>query len=85
MGIKDTFNSVIVTICFALWIIPLGAFIKLSQEEQVCNGRRAICLCSIHFAKHKTSGGQKFIITNPDANKEAQSGGAGYDFLAFDV
>ncbi len=33
------------------WIVPLGAFIEAAQERQICNGRRAVCLCSDYLKK----------------------------------
>lgn len=46
--------SLTVLAIFFIWILPLGAFIKPSQEKKVCNGQRAICLCShLIIAKQK--------------------------------
>ncbi|MCA9398792.1 MAG: hypothetical protein KC618_03500 [Candidatus Omnitrophica bacterium] len=46
-------TQIIILICFVTWIVPLGAFIKPSQEDEMCNGRRSICLCTHFLAKHK--------------------------------
>ena len=34
-------------ISFILWILPLGFFIKPSQEKFACDGQRAICMCQV--------------------------------------
>ncbi len=40
---------------FFLWLLPLGFFIKSSQEKIVCNGQRAICMCHMVLIKtHST-------------------------------
>ncbi len=48
----------ITALLFLIWILPLGIFIKPSQEKLACNGQRAICLCSHLMAKQlaKTTG-----------------------------
>lgn len=38
-------KSIFILIAFVLWIVPLGAFIRASDEKKVCGGQRAICLC----------------------------------------
>ena len=74
--------SAIVFLVFFIWILPLGVFIKPSQEEKACNGRRAICLCSHLIAKQKGAHVAKIMLTNPGVNKEGSpSGGAGHDYL----
>ncbi len=40
------FVSFFTIIVFFLWLLPLGVFIKASQEKIACGGKRAICLCS---------------------------------------
>ncbi len=74
---------VIILLCFFIWILPLGAFIRVTDEQEVCGGQRAICLCSHHLAKNKSSSHGKVVIVNPGGvNKEAGSaGGPGHDFL----
>ncbi len=44
--------SLLVSILFFIWILPLGAFIAPEKEEAACNGQRGICLCSHLIAKH---------------------------------
>ena len=36
-----------------MWIFPLGVYIKVAQEANLCGGRRAICLCTQAMAKMK--------------------------------
>lgn len=37
--------SILISILFFIWILPLGVFIEPSQEQIACGGQRAICLC----------------------------------------
>jgi hypothetical protein len=68
-----------ILISFCLWIIPLGAFIRLSDEGKICGGQRAICLC--HFAPAKKMDLAKKISVSSNASKEKDSTG-GQHFLA---
>lgn len=70
---------------FFIWILPLGYFIKPSQEKIACDGQRAICLCSQKQAKTKSSPISGYgLKASSDANKEtsASGGGAGHYYLA---
>ena len=70
--------SSLLVIFFILWILPLGYFIKPSQEKTVCDGQRAMCMCSVHFAHKSPSNTLGGISTaNPNGNKEAPSNGGG--------
>ena len=40
------FTTILLLFSFLMWIVPLGAYIQPSQEQKVCNGQRAICLCT---------------------------------------
>jgi hypothetical protein len=65
-------------VLFFIWLLPLGIFIKPSQEKVACDGQRAICMCSVHFAHKSPSNPLGGIATaNPNANKEAPSNGGG--------
>lgn len=44
-------TSIIIIICFSVWLFPLGAYIQPAEEAKVCNGRRAICLCTQMMAQ----------------------------------
>ncbi len=43
--------SIAIVAIFLLWLLPLGIFIKPSQEKILCGGQRAVCLCSGKVAK----------------------------------
>jgi hypothetical protein len=38
--------SLILLVVFFSWIVPIGVFIAPSKEKLLCDGQRAICLCS---------------------------------------
>ena len=68
--------SSLLVVFFILWILPLGYFIKPSQEKTVCDGQRAMCMCSVHIAHKSPSNTLGGISTaNPNGNKEAPSNG----------
>jgi hypothetical protein len=68
--------SSLLVVFFILWILPLGYFIKPSQEKTVCDGQRAMCMCSVHFVHKSPSNPLSGISTaNPNGNKEAPSNG----------
>lgn len=63
---------------FFIWILPLGFFIKPSQEKIACDGQRAICLCSTTQAKVKSNAVEGFgLKANSGTNKEANASGGG--------
>lgn len=68
---------------FIIWILPLGFFIKPSQEKKVCNGQRAICLCSKFLAKSSGQWTDKILLKNgTNTNKEASGfGGTSQNYL----
>lgn len=69
---------------FFIWILPLGVFIKPSQEKKVCNGQRAICLCSHLIAKRVAKDASKTIYKGGGgAGQKEQSGpgGASHHYL----
>ncbi len=71
----------ITALVFLIWILPLGIFIKPSQEKVACNGQRAICLCTHRLGKPVAkSAAYKGIGAAQKKHNEA--GGAGLDFLA---
>ena len=73
----------LITILFFIWILPLGFFIKPSQEKLACNGQRAICLCSHTLAKEKAEDKGRFNYKAPtNGQKEANaSGGASHHYV----
>jgi hypothetical protein len=36
---------------FILWVLPLGYFIKPSQEKSICDGQRGLCMCHVFIPK----------------------------------
>lgn len=37
--------SLLTALMLFIWILPLGVFIKPSQEKSACGGLRAVCMC----------------------------------------
>ncbi len=77
--------SALTALLFFIWILPLGIFIKPSQEKIACDGQRAICLCShTKVAKAQSKPIEGFgLKANSNGNKESNaSGGAGHYYLA---
>lgn len=71
---------------FFVWLLPLGIFIKPSQEKIACGGQRAICLCSHQQAKLKANPVEGYGFQNPSGvNKEANASGGGvhYHFAVY--
>jgi hypothetical protein len=80
--------SLMVTSIFFIWLLPLGVFIKPTQEKLACGGKRAVCMCSATDPKssQKPIEGIQFKANNAASQKEApSSGGAGHYFLAMDL
>lgn len=60
------FLTLCVCAAFLLWIFPLGIYIKVAQEANLCGGRRAICLCTqALIKKHQAIDGIAFVATAP--------------------
>jgi hypothetical protein len=80
-------SSIVTILCFFLWILPLGAFIKPSQEDTACGGKRAfhMCMCSMGMGKIRPSEStQKISFANAsDFGHQGKSsaGASGDDFL----
>jgi len=57
--------------------LPLGIFIKPSQEKVVCDGQRAICMCHAFVPKASASAVEPGINlkAGTSSNKENPSGG----------
>jgi len=66
--------SIFTGILFFVWILPLGAFIKPSDEKKACNGKRAICLCSHLFAKQTAKYAGKTLLKNASSAGESSNG-----------
>ncbi len=75
----------VVTICVFAWLMPLGAFIKPSQEGVVCGGKRAfhMCCCLGKLSSaHSTKPGINSASGFNENAKSSTSGGE--DFLPAD-
>jgi len=68
---------------FFIWILPLGVFIKPSQEKLACNGQRLICLCSLKGKMRQKNGG-KILFQNASGphKEEGSPGGASHYFVS---
>lgn len=75
--------SFFTVLLFFIWILPLGVFIKPSQEKQACDGQRAICLCSHLLAKQAAKAAGKILLKNgaSSSTQKESSGGVSHDFL----
>jgi hypothetical protein len=72
-------GSSIVVFCVFVWLLPLGAFIKPTQEKKACDGRRAFHMCSMMSGKTSAEpSSEKVSISNSSGfNENAQSQGSG--------
>lgn len=66
-----------------VWILPLGAFIKPSQEKTACGGNRAFHMCSMGMGKLSADSSSKASFKNVTAaERHAKSSAAGEnDFI----
>ena len=72
---------------FFIWLLPLGIFIKPSQEKVACDGQRAICMCSVHFNKKAPSTPGKVMLAcaAQGASKEAPSSGSASNYFLSNI
>lgn len=79
-------SSFIALACFCLWILPLGAFIKPSQEGTACGGKRAFHMCSMEMGKARPpESSQKISFTNASGfghQGKSSASTSGDDFVA---
>lgn len=69
-----------------LWVLPLGAFIRPSQEKTVCGGKRAFHMCSSMSGASVSTAPSTEAVSYTNASSEAQkgarsAGGASEDLL----
>ncbi len=79
------FVCTLTLLLFFIWILPLGFFIKPSQEKQVCGGQRAICLCHVATAKPQDRPLEGVSLkgsTDHNAKRSPANGGINYFTLA---
>lgn len=79
--------SAFVSLTIFLWILPLGNFIKPSQEKVVCDGQRAFHMCSMGNLVDSESEDSRVKFTNPGnvTEKAKTSGSAGTQLLPQNV
>jgi len=65
-----------------LWLLPLGAFIKPSQERIACDGKRPFHMCQMMAGKAERPTTSKIAISNNSSTgHEAKSSASGGDDL----
>jgi len=60
---------------FTIWILPLGAFIRPDQESRVCDGQRAICLCTQKMKEARPATPLDTVWQLPAGNANKDSSG----------
>jgi hypothetical protein len=77
------------TVCFCVWLLPLGAFIKGSMEKIACNGQRAFHMCTHMMNGNDASENAPSKVTtfnqSPQQNTAKSSASVGIDFLLLDL
>ncbi|MDE1920853.1 MAG: hypothetical protein KGJ09_02425 [Candidatus Omnitrophica bacterium] len=64
---------------FVLWIMPLGYFIKPSEQKLFCGGQRAMCMCSIFLPKAPDKAMEHGVVLKTGAsNNKENMGGSNY-------
>jgi hypothetical protein len=65
---------------FIFWILPLGFFIKPSQQKLACDGQRAICMCHAFVPKMNDKAMEAGLVIKsaPGPNNENPSSGGSY-------
>lgn len=76
-------SSLFAAIAFTAWILPLGFFIKPSQEKTACDGKRAVHMCSLMKGMvQKTSPGVSLSsASGAEKSAKASSGSGSDDYL----
>lgn len=75
--------SFILSITVLAWILPLGYFIKPSQEKIACDGQRAFHMCTMNLVKPASEAADSRVkFTNPGTTTEkAKDSGMGAQTL----
>lgn len=75
--------SIFILSAVFLWLMPLGAFIKPSQEATVCGGLRAFHMCTCFKGKidpnRVGAHGRAPLLTSSDFGQNAKSSSSGGD------
>ena len=73
--------AAITLLLFFIWILPLGVFIKPSQEKLACDGQRAFCMCHHLLAKQLAKMAGQILLKNGGAPDKESSTAANSHFL----
>lgn len=74
--------SSLLVIFFIIWILPLGCFIKPSQQKKFCDGQRGMCMCTIFMVKKAPSHSPNQIsMPSPSSNHESSSSGGASNYF----
>ena len=73
------FLTSFVLLCLFLWLLPLGAFIKPSQEKIACDGHRAFHMCSMMMGKIDPNPSPEVKFSSGGEQRTAKSSAAGGD------
>jgi hypothetical protein len=67
-------------VSFILWVLPLGFFIKPSQQKLACDGQRAMCMCHALVFKSSDKAMEPGLALKAGSspNKENSSGAGNY-------
>ena len=75
-----------IVIAFFIWLLPLGVFIKPSQEKTACGGQRAICMCQVQMTKSQSKPLEGISLkggsNQKNENASAKGGGSNYFTIA---
>ena len=84
MNVKNIPCLLFLAVSFILWVLPLGVFIKPSQEKLACDGQRAMCMCHALVPKHSDKAMEPGMAlkAGPSANKENSPGSGGNLFVS---
>lgn len=85
-------TAAFLSLCMFLWVLPLGNFIKSSQEKEACGGGRAMHMCTMGMGAPKaadlssatSSKSPKISFVNASSaekNPKSSASGASNDFL----
>jgi hypothetical protein len=71
-------------LCFILWILPLGFFIKPAMQKLACDGQRAMCMCYAmgHKPADKAMETGISLKAGVSSNKENPSSGSSNYFVS---
>src|SRR5208283_4955065 len=69
-------------VVFFIWLLPLGIFIKPSQEKVACDGQRAICMCHAFVPKAADKATEPGITLRAGASSNKENPSAGNYFVS---